>query len=112
MFATYEDTITGNGKYQGDIYFDLDNTKRIKLANDVDRARTLYAGVTKTNDVSGRWNVDIEGIDALYDGLTILVELSVTYNSTYNTLNVNNLGDKLVWYRNNSRLTSHIPSKA
>jgi hypothetical protein len=48
----------------------------------------------------------------LYDGLTIVLRLNTSYNSTFNSLNVNGLGAKLVWYRKNSRLTSHVPNGA
>mgnify|MGYP006873062148 CR=1 FL=1 len=99
---------------QGDIYFDLSggtNGVRVNLANDVDKARTLFSGETKTTDNAGQWTADIEGVTELYDGLTIVLRLNAGYNSTYNTLNVNSLGNKLVWYRNNAKLTSHIPYK-
>lgn len=113
LYATYDNTLQTSGSPitapEGNIYFDLSNSQRIKLANDVDKARTLFAGVTKTNDVPGAWTADIQGVTALYDGLTIKLRLNTTYNGTYNTLNVNNLGHKLVWYRHNSRLTSHVP---
>ena len=113
LYATYNNTLQTSGSPitapEGNIYFDLSNSQRIKLANDVDKARTLFAGVTKTNDVPGAWTADIQGVTALYDGLTIKLRLNTTYNGTYNTLNVNSLGHKLVWYRYNNRLTSHIP---
>jgi len=35
-----------------------------------------------------------------------------SYNGSYNTLNVNGLGKKLVYYRYNSPLTSHLPQYA
>ena len=67
---------------------------------------------TATTDTNGRWTVTIPGITQLYDGLTIRVYLSTSYNSTFNTLNVNGLGDNLVWFRRDSRLTSHMPQYA
>jgi hypothetical protein len=86
---------------QGDIYFDKDSTHRIKLANDVDKARTLFAGQTLSTTMSGRWTANIEGVDKLYDGLTISLNLSTLPTSPYNTLNINNLGNKLVWFKYN-----------
>ena len=67
---------------------------------------------TGTGDTAGRWTVTIPGITQLYDGLTIRVYLSTSYNSTFNTLNVNELGDNLVWFRRDARLTSHMPQYA
>lgn len=119
LFATYEDeilTTQGTESFvQGDIYVDLSDGPsgiRVNLANDVDKARTLFAGETSTNDAAGNWTATIDGITKLYDGLTIALRLNSTYNSTYNSLNVNNLGAKIVWYRKNTRLTSHVPNGA
>ena len=119
LFATYEDEVmTTQGAesfVQGDIYFDLSDGPsgiRVNLANDVDKARTLFAGQTSTSDTAGQWTATIDGITKLYDGLTIVLRLSTSYNSTFNSLNVNGLGAKLVWYRKNSRLTSHVPNGA
>lgn len=67
---------------------------------------------TATTDTNGRWTVDIPGITELYDGLTIRVFLSTSYNSTFNTLNVSGLGEKLVRFRKDAILTSHMPQYA
>ena len=78
-------------------------------------ANTLYSGTTETTDTRGHWNVTIPGVTELYDGLTIHVKISTTYygnGESYNTLNVNGLGPKLVWYSYNSRLTSHYGANA
>ena len=95
---------------QGDIYFDLNDSTRINLANDVDKARTLFSGSTLSTDASGQWNTNIDGVHKLYDGLTIALNLSTSYGAYYNTLNVNNLGDKLVWVKKNKRLTDECAS--
>ena len=75
-------------------------------------SHTIYAGNTLTGDTAGYWHANIDGITELYDGLTIKVRLMTSYNSTANSLNVNGLGDKLVCYRYNSVLTSHVPSRS
>ena len=75
----------------------------------------VHAGATKTTDTRGHWNADISGITSLYDGLTIHIKLSTAYygnGEDYNTLNVNGLGPKLVWFRYNSRATSHWSTNA
>lgn len=64
---------------------------------------------TSTSDTAGRWSITIPGIPALYDGLTIKIYLTTSYNSSFNSLNVNNLGEKAVRYRAGSFATSHFP---
>lgn len=95
----------------------FDGTSDITIAN-VENADKLdgFHGVdfitsysTNTTDTNGRWTVTIPNITNLFDGLTIKIRLSTSYNGTYNTLNVNGLGEKLVWYRHNNRMTSHVP---
>jgi len=68
---------------------------------------TSYSGVTDSGDVRGHWNTTIENIEQYYDGLCIHVKLNTTYygnNEEYNTLNVNNIGAKLVWIPLNDNL--------
>lgn len=67
---------------------------------------------TGTNDTNGRWTVTVPGITSLYNGLTIRVYLTKSYNSTFNTINVNGLGEKLVKYNRGTQLTSHVPQYA
>lgn len=67
---------------------------------------------TDADDTNGRWNVTIPGITQIYEGLTIRVYLTKSYNSTFNTINVNGLGEKLVYYRKDGILTSHVPQYA
>lgn len=73
----------------------------------LDDSSFMYS--TATTDTAGRWTVTIPGITQLYDGLTIHIFLSTSYNSTFNTLNVNGLGEKLVKYRAANQLTTHFP---
>lgn len=78
-------------------------------------SHTLYSGTTESTDTRGHWNVTIPGVTELYDGLTIHVKLGTAYygnGESYNTLNVNGLGPKIVWYAYNSRLTSHYSTNA
>lgn len=67
-----------------------------------------YFGITATSDTAGRWTANIEDIKEYYDGLRVQIILKTSYNSTYNTLDINGLGQALVWYRVGSRLTSHF----
>ena len=81
LFATYDDAVqTANGQVtlkQGDVYLDLSdgaNGVRVNLANDVDKARSLYSGRTRSDDPIGQWHIeDMEGVSQIYDGLTIAV---------------------------------------
>ena len=66
---------------------------------------------TTTTDTRGHWTVRIPGIDRLYDGLQIHVKFTTYYYGNgegYNTINVNGLGAKLVWWRQGQLLTSHF----
>lgn len=73
---------------------------------------------TSASDTNGRWTATIPDITELYDGLTIRIQLMKSYDSVqwgsgwFNTLKINNLDEKLVWYRYNLRTTSHIPQYA
>lgn len=100
LFAKYADEFE-DGVIQGSLFFDFDDNTRIKMANDVDRARTLYAGVTLSNAVAGQFNANITGINSLYDGLTIALKINGNNSNAFNILNVNGLGDKLIWYKHN-----------
>lgn len=78
------------------------------------RADLLKAWYTSPADVAGRWTTTIPGIseDNLVDGLTIRIRLGTSYNNNYNTLNINGLGPKLVYYRQNELLTNHVAQYA
>lgn len=104
LFATYQDA--KSGKTEAKIYFDTTSEQRIILSNDVDRARSLFSGVTSSATADGAWTAEIEGVSSLYDGLTIAIKLSRGPNPTYNTLNINGLGAKLVWDSYGTRLTN------
>lgn len=104
---------------KGEMGINTDNY-RVKIGDGVTTWNSLsYEDIlvtdafdTLTTDTVGRWTVTIPKITSLYDGLTIRIRLMTSYNGTYNTLNVNGLGDKIVWYRINERLTSHVPRYA
>lgn len=70
----------------------------------------LKAWETSPTDTAGRWTVTIDDLlpEDIVDGLTIRIRLNTTYNGTFNTLTVNGFGPKVVYYRQNSRLTSHV----
>lgn len=67
-----------------------------------------FFAVTPAGDTAGRWTATVTGVNSYYDGLRITIYNTTTYNGTYNTLNINGLGEKLIWYRPGSRLTSHF----
>lgn len=119
LFATYEDSVsTPNGNVtiqQGDVYLDLssnDNGVRVNIANDVDKARSIFSGQTKLSDGGGQWNVDLDGVPLIYDGLTILLKITTPPSTQYTTLDVNDLGPELVWYDSQNRLLDQISENA
>lgn len=62
---------------------------------------------TGASDTAGTWTVTIPGITALTEGLTIKIRLKTSYNGTTNTLNLNGLGAKTIYFRYGNKLTSH-----
>ena len=64
--------------------------------------------MTSTIDANGQWTADVDGITKIYDGLTIAIKLTTAPSNVYNTLNINGLGAKLVWFKENQRLTKQF----
>lgn len=62
---------------------------------------------TGASDTAGTWTVTIPGITTLTEGLTIKIRLKTSYNGTTNTLNLNGLGAKTIYFRYGNKLTSH-----
>ena len=67
---------------------------------------------TGASDTAGTWTVTIPGITALTEGLTIKIRLKTSYNGTTNTLNLNGLGAKTVYFRYGNKLTSHYSKES
>lgn len=83
--------------------------------NGIENYQKIGSGVcydTSTSDTAGTWTVTIPNITALTEGLTVKVRLKTSYNSTTNTLNVNGLGAKTVYFRYGSKLTSHYAKES
>ena len=91
-------------------YKDIDGTIK-DLPIDVSSVPNVYKvndSVTTTGSTNGVYIVNNDLLPSeLYDGLTIRVCLARTYNSTANSLNLNGTGDKIMWFRYGTRLTSH-----
>lgn len=62
---------------------------------------------TSTTDTAGTWTTSIPNITELTEGLTIKIRLKTSYNGKTNTLNVNGLGAKTIYFRYGNKLTSH-----
>ena len=67
---------------------------------------------TGASDTAGTWTVTIPGIAALTEGLTIKIRLKTSYNGTTNTLNLNGLGAKTIYFRYGNKLTSHYSKES
>ena len=72
-----------------------------------DKVAPLKCYDTNASDAKGTWTVTIPGITALTEGLTIKIRLKTLYNGTTNTLNLNGLGAKTIYFRYGNKLTSH-----
>lgn len=99
-FAVLPTIFEGNNIIYADKIYTWNGIKYVNNEN--------YFAETSPSDTAGRWTVNIPGITELYDGLQIKIVLKTSYNSTYNTLNINGLGQVLIWWRVGSRLTSHF----
>lgn len=75
------------------------------------RVGSMVCYNTSTSDTAGKWTVNIPNITALYEGLTIKIRLKTSYSTT-NTLNVNGLGAKTIYWRYGSKLTSHYAKES
>ena len=86
-------------------------TANLRRALNASQADVLKAWYTNPADTAGTWTVTIDDLlqEDIKDGLTVRVRLSTSYNETFNTLNVNGFGAKVVYYRQNARLTNHLP---
>ena len=94
------------------IYIDIDDTNRIQMLDNGGSGGSADVSKcyqTNVDDVAGRWNVTIPEITELYDGLTIRIYLTTSHDTVqnpgwFNTLNVNGLGEQLVWFKSNQAL--------
>lgn len=77
-----------------------------------DKVAALKCYDTGASDTAGTWTVTIPGITALTEGLTIKIRLKTSYNGTTNTLNLNGLGAKTVYFRYGNKLTSHYSKES
>lgn len=58
----------------------------------------------------GYFSASTSGLTSYFDGLTVKVKLNGhTYNENWNTLNINKIGPKLIWYRYNQPATIQYP---
>ena len=67
---------------------------------------------TSPTDTAGTWTVSIPNITELTEGLTIKIRLKTSYNGTKNTLNVNGLGAKTIYFKYGNKLTSHYAKES
>lgn len=100
VFATLPTTYKGGQITYANKVYTWNGTKYTNNEN--------YFAETGASDTAGRWTVNIPGITELYDGLQIKIVLKTSYDSTYNTLDINGLGQKLIWRVIGGRLTSHF----
>lgn len=61
---------------------------------------TLLAGETSIDDTPGLLTATLDGITEFHEGMTIAIKIT-TDLTTFNTLDINGLGPKLLWYRYN-----------
>lgn len=84
-----------------------ENGLQILWSKITNKVAALNCYDTGASDTAGTWTVTIPGIAALTEGLTIKIRLKTSYNGTTNTLNLNGLGAKTIYFRYGNKLTSH-----
>lgn len=67
---------------------------------------------TSTSDTSGNYTTTIPNITELKEGLTVKIRLKITPNGNTNTLNINDLGAKTIYFRYGSKLTTHYAKES
>lgn len=100
-------------------YYDSDtiDTLLTNISSTGGTADVARCYLTAQADTPGRWNVTIPNVEALTNGLTIHVKLqtgcvSDTFPNGFNTLNVNGLGEKVVWFKQNELLVDQLEAGA
>lgn len=76
-----------------------------------DKVAPLKCYDTSSSD-KATWAVTIPGITTLTEGLTIKIRLKTPYSSTTNTLDLNGLGAKTIYFRYGNKLTSHYSKES
>lgn len=92
--------LPGGGKYD------------LKDKNAAPNSAGIYFGICSTDSNVNAKTVTISNITQLYDGLSIrvLFENGFTGEDTYSTLNLNNLGAKIIFTKTNNFLINNILS--
>lgn len=73
-----------------------------------DKPTTFFYQATSSGSTAGTWLGTVDGITALYDGLTVSYKVPVAGAST-TTLNINSLGAKVCYKNNAEKITTHYP---
>lgn len=114
-----------DNKETGKILYDVDSTHRVVMGTQAEYAdyageAAKATGITGIYPVKGKqtavtniWTGTIEGVNELFDGLTIAYYLPYNGTSTAATLNLTfedgtTTGPVDVYYGNNTRMTTHI----
>ncbi len=97
------------------------NDKNFKVKNGIDAAGTITGNVIKgegsvhfvdgnSEGTAGIWTGTNTNISSYYDGLLVAFRHNTVGGSGTTTLNINSLGAKTVYRKNNDKLTTHIPT--
>lgn len=69
-------------------------------------SRSSYSVKTGSGDQSGNYTATVSGVTEYFDGLTIRVRIDTDTNNVANSLNVNNLGARIICYKKDTVLTT------
>ena len=104
--STFETALENGEVGIDDICFILDKLRIYTRSNSFTFSnRPIYQG-ENTSEVAGVWTASIDGITEISEGTSVKVKIGqLAATTSYNTLNVNSLGNLPVWYRYGVPLT-------
>lgn len=104
--STFETALENGEVGIDDICFILDKLRIYTRSNSFTFSnRPIYQG-ENTSEVAGVWTASIDGITEISEGMSVKVKIGqLAATTSYNTLNVNSLGNLPVWYRYGVPLT-------
>jgi hypothetical protein len=113
--ATSDPTLTITGDANGSATFTNLGNATLNLAIDSDFQRVSdkeFFSITNTGTTSGVWTGTHPDVTSYFDGMTIAFYQNGIAGASTTTLNINNLGAKIIYYANDSKLTTQYGTRA
>ena len=97
----------------GKFYIDIATANKAELGTNRIALNSFKADLSQSFTVnlterSSFWTLNIPGLKELKEGLILHISISTRPNDVYNVLNINGLGNELIYYRYNEPLGDNI----